>query len=198
MAGFSRVRVANLALSLVRTKGIEDFDEAGTPASQVRQWYDIARQEVLELFNWPFARKRLILAVHDEAAPTNEWAYRYQYPADCLAARAIENAAGTTADAAPFEQERADDGTQSIVTDTDDAVLIYTYDATEAEEFPAAFAVLLAHKLAYYLSGVIAGKATLTEALDGAYRRQAGISAGTVGAQERQRPPRDASWIRER
>ena len=198
MSGFSKVRIANLALALVHTKTIESLSETSAEATQANLWYDIARQEVLELFNWPFARTRLILAAHDEAVPEAEWAYRYQYPADCLAARYIENPAGTDEDAVPFEQEYAADGTLSIVTDAEDAVLVYTRDATEPELFPSVFVTLLAHKLATYLVGTLSGKVTLEERLNVAYMRLLGTNPAAVANQERQRAPRDAAHIRGR
>ena len=199
MALIDSVTIANLALSLVHTEGIESLsDEVTTEAVVANLWYDHARKEALEAFNWGFARRRQTLAVHTVAAPTNEWVYRYQYPSDCIAARYLENPAGSDADVVPFERENASDDTLSIVTDLDDAVLVYTRDATNPALFTPHFIVTFATRLAYYMAGTLSNKKSMQADL----LRQYGVWLATAGAldvaQGVSRPPRDADFVRAR
>jgi len=111
MASISKVTIANFALGNIGARdSIESFDEASTAARQAKLWYDFSRVQALEGFDWSFARKRQALALIEEV-PTGdpvayEWAYRYQYPSDCVSARYIVNPAGKDADAVPLRRKR--------------------------------------------------------------------------------------------
>ena len=72
---------------------------------------------------------RKTLTAHGDDPPT-DWTYRYQYPSDCVKARFIENPLGRTKDPVPFDVEQSTDGTMSIVTNQNEACLIYTKDVT--------------------------------------------------------------------
>lgn len=199
MALISQVTIANLALSLVHTKGIESLaDEAVTEAVVANLWYDPARREVLEAFNWGFGRRRLTLATHALAAPANEWACRYQYPTDCVAPRYLENPDGPDGDAVPFSKENATDDTLSIVTDLEDAVLVYTRDVTNPLLFTPHFVVTLAARLAYYMAGTLSNKQSLQANLLKQYNTWLATAGALDAAQEVERAPRDADYIRAR
>ena len=92
----SSVKIANFALSKVGTDStIETLTENSAEAKACNLWFETARKQALSAYDWPFARKRLALAVHGDDPP-DEWAYRYQYPADCVKARFVENPVGKT------------------------------------------------------------------------------------------------------
>jgi len=112
MALFSKTKIANLALShLLDKSNLENIETQTDPQAVIANlWYDVARMEVLEDFNWKHARKRQTLAAHGDAAPTAEWAYRYQWPSSCVAPRYIENPGGPDADAVPGLPRRVGSG----------------------------------------------------------------------------------------
>lgn len=196
----NKTAIARLALSNIHANSsVEDIDiEQSVEAKQSKLWYDVARKQILADFPWGFARKRLVLATHADAAPENEWVYRYQYPADCITARYIENPAGVDADDIPFEVEGADNDTDSIVTDLDEAILVYTRDVIDAGRFPAHFDIAFSYLLGHYLAGVISGKAKFKDRMIMAYRNALLVGAGHDANQGRPRQPRDAEAIRVR
>lgn len=177
--GFSEVTVCNMALSHVGSKStIESIDEKTPGARECKLWYDTARLVTLEGFNWVFAKKSQTLTAHAVAAPTRRFAYRYQMPVDCVAPREIENPAGPDAPPVPFQVENAGDGSESIITDMDSAVLLYTYNlstvALFSVQFIDTFALQLASRIGYKLSG----KASVVRGVTKAY--DAAISSATL------------------
>ena len=198
MALVSPTRIANLALSLVHTKGIESLeDDVTTEAIVAGLWYDQARRETLAAFNWNFARVRLTLATHAEDPPEFEWSFRYQHPSDCVFARYLENPAGVDEDAVPFSIEQAA-GSQSIVTDLDDAVLVYTRDEESTSLFTPHFVSTHAARLSYYMAGTLSGKKDLQADLLKLYNGWLAVAASIDASQGVERKPREADWIRAR
>lgn len=189
-----------MALSVIGARStIESFTEDSSEAQQVDTWYNYSRVQSLEAFNWNFARKRVAMALHDEDAPDVEWLFRYQYPADCVAAREIQNPLGTTANAIPFQIEADATGeSKSILTNTEDAVLIYTWDLTSTVLFSAFFIEALVHVLAYHIAFPLTGSRKIKEDMLGVYNtllRQAPAHNANEGVEVL---PREAEWIRGR
>lgn len=200
MAAISKVKIANMSLSNIGARSsIESFTEGSAEARQIDLWYDYSRQAVLEAFDWSFARKRLTLATHSEDPPDDVWLYRYQYPVDCISARSLVNPLGEDADAIPFELEVSADGlTKTILTDLDDAVLVYTFDLELTSLFSAFFVDTLAAHLAYKIAISLTGKVSLRDKMLNEYRIFL-IQAPVHNANERMsKPPRDAESIRVR
>lgn len=200
MAAISAVGIANMALSNIGDAStIQSFSEKSPQAKQCDLWYDYSRRQVLEAYNWSFARKRLVLATHSDAPPELTWAYRYQYPSDCIKARFIENPLGPTADAVPFEIENSLDGTvKTILTNMDDATLVYTFDLTATNLFSAHFVECLSHAIAFHIALALTGKRTIKSDMLTVYNRLI-LSAPAQNANEQvEEPPRDADWIRGR
>ena len=198
---FSKTRIANLALSHIRNKSvIENVDtESSTEAQSAKLWYDVARQQVLTDSDWGFARKRLILAEHGDDPPA-EWAYRYQYPVDCVQPRRIENPLGRQKAPVAFELGFSDNGTQSILANEADATLIYTRDVEDTSLFTTYFILALSYILAYYLAGPLTGKKSIQEDMLKLYGTMLGIGEArdaNATAAATDAPP-DAEWIAER
>lgn len=199
MATLSSVKIANMALSKAGANStIESLDEDSAEAAQVSLWYEFAKEKALSAYNWSFARKSLTLATHGEDAPTNRWAYRYMYPADCVKARMIENPSNDDADPIAFKVELAPDNTKSIVTNQDEAVLIYTANITDPNLFSPFFVEFLATVLASHIAWPLTAKFGVVDRLE--ERTQVlQILAPTADAQEQQEDtPRDSDYIRAR
>ncbi len=197
--GVSEVQICNMALSHVGSKStIEIVGEDNRPGKVCELWYAPARWATLEAYNWSFARKRLALAEHSVAAPTERWAYRYQYPADCVKMRLIENPLGDEADAIPFTVEEADADTSSILTDQEDAVGIYTRDVSTTSRFTMHFILMFSYRLGLFIESELTGKLSRRQSMQREFN-QLKIEAPVTDSEESvPKEDRDASWIRAR
>lgn len=194
--GFDKVQICNMALGrLGSTEVIESLTENSVNAKQCKLWYDAARIVALEAYNWSFARRSLALSSHNVDAPTYRWAYRYQMPSDCVAPRLIENPAGPTADAVPYEVENAGDGTLSIVTDQATATLIYTFDLTAEALFSMHFVNMLAVQLAVFMNPAITGKRSIADELKKDFFSMRDFAPASDAFSHVSRPERDAACI---
>lgn len=213
----SKVIIANMALAhLGNANVIESFSERSPQAKAASFWYDEARRQTLQGFDWTFARKRLALAIHSEAPPA-EWLFRYQWPTDCLQARSIFNPfgfvgrpypwcdvysanmfAGAT-DAVTYEIQADSDGiSMTILTNQDAAELIYTRDIIQESLFPALFTRALSHNLASLMAMQMTQKTAIQQREEQRYQGILRAAAADDANQERPQAPRDASWMRGR
>jgi len=88
----SIISICNMALGHIgrSTLPIVSLTDLSVEARTCGLWYDAARQECLELYDWSFCRSRVTLALHNDPPPI-EWAYRYQVPSGMLAFRDFWN-----------------------------------------------------------------------------------------------------------
>lgn len=195
----SKTDIANLALSVLRSKAvIQNVDtETSEEAQTAAVWWDVARQQVLTDYDFWFARTRQTLTEHADDPP-DEWAYRYQVPATCVHPRYVENPLGANQPRVPFEIEQSS-GTLSLLTNQEDAVLVFTRDEENTALFPAYFVAALAHLLAFYMAGGLTGKQSIQDRALSGYRFAAEMGAaheGNVSASATQGAP-EAKWISE-
>lgn len=78
----SEVEICNLALSNIRSAGINSLTEASIQAQNCKLKYPLVRDNVLKQAPWGFAHKQDALAVLTD--DIFNWLYSYQYPSDCL------------------------------------------------------------------------------------------------------------------
>lgn len=119
------------SISLLRIgqqQTVDSLDEDTSQAAACKAMYANARDAVLELLDWPFARRRAVLAAL--TLTRTEWDFVYALPADCLAPRRIVSGIKPESadDRIPFDIEGdATVGTNRILlTDQEDATLLYT------------------------------------------------------------------------
>lgn len=200
MAITTNLAIANLALAnLGEDGGIEDFNEKTTAARQAKLWYDPCRRETLEKFDWSFARSRQALSLHGEGPPEGVWGFRYQFPVNAIAPRYIVNPAGPQADPVPFQVEVASsDGTRSILTDLQDAVMVYTFDSEDASAFTPSFVTAMAYCLAWRMSPVITKKMSMTNSMGQIFTRMFNLSSAMNANAQAFDTPRDAPWVESR
>lgn len=196
----SIVSIGNLALiALGNASLIESLSENSVEAKLINELYDQSRKQTLEAFDWSFARKRLVLSTHADDPPDGVWAYRYQYPADCLAFRRIENPMGEEADAIPFTVEPGDDGTtKSILTDLNEAKGIYTFDQELVDLFSSHYVDTLAYSLAYKIAIPLTGSRALQSDMIQLYGAMIRAAPAVDTKEEQKDAPRDTDWIRGR
>lgn len=199
MPFISETQIANMALSHIGTHSIESLNEANSAeAKQCRLWYSFALKDMLEAYPWKFAGRRKVLETHAQAAPEDEWSFRYKLPADYVKARSLVNPVGEDADAVPFDLDVADDGTVTLLTSLEDAELRYTFEQTNTTVFSANFILALSYALAAHVAYPITGKPQLTAKMREFAAGYISVAAASDGNSTIQRKPREAEAIRAR
>lgn len=148
----SETQICNMGLSHLGNRGrvssISPVD-GSAEADYCAAFFGLARNELLEMFDWTFARKRQTLAL--VANPSSVWAYAYALPSDCMVPRRIITAAGITEeDSEPYNIEGS-----VLLTNKQFAELVYTRPITDAGVFPPSFVTAMSYLLAAYLAGPI-------------------------------------------
>ncbi len=192
----SAISICNLALvDLGQSDTIESFQERSSLARRLANTYDPTRREVLEGHDWPFARRRQLLALHAEDPPA-AWVFRYQVPANMIAARFVVNPMGTDADAVPYELELGPDGASlTLLTNLQDAELRYTADVTNPSIFTPLFSRTLAKAIAARLALSVTGKIAVKNAVGNDMVDSFTAATSSAANQGQKPPPPDADWI---
>ena len=207
MVTISDTRIGNLALSHVGAEhDIESLEEQSPEAAEVALWYDFARQQALEAFDWSFARKRVVLTLHGDtiSTTTNQplagvWGFRYKYPNDCVIARKIQHPNAPPDDALPFEIELSLNGAEkTILTNMENAVLVYTFDQEATKLFTPGFVLAFSYALASHIAWALTAKITLKKEMERQFGLAIGHAAANMLNERVEPPPRDADWIRVR
>lgn len=169
-------------------------------AESIRTFYELALDTLLEEFQWPFAKKKQALAIIEEN-PTDEWAYSYKRPADCVSVHRILSASWpeTEEDAIPFEQANSTYGTV-IYCNESDATLQYTEHVVDESLYPAYFVNALALLLAVYSAPAVTGgdNFNLAGRAERGYKRALNTAVAKAGNEERVGKFPDAEVIRAR
>lgn len=197
MASLDKVAIANRALlNIGVTDTIESFTEDSTEAEAIEAIYEHARRVTLAAYDWSFARARATLTQHATAAPTTDWAYRYEYPTEALVIRRLVNPLGPTAEATPFEIEVVTSAEQrTILTDLEDAEAVYTANISNVELFSEHFAEALAAQIAVMIAYGITKKRSVRADAVSAYAELIRIAPTHDSNESIQRKPREAEWI---
>lgn len=159
----SQVEICNLSLSHVGAYRIQSLTESTKEARQCNLLFSYARDSALSDHDWTFARKTISLALLPETY--GNWAYAYQYPSDCITPRKLFNEAAAEG-VSKLEYEigtNADLSSKVIMTDKEDAMLVYTARVVDPTMFDTAFIEALAWKLAGDLAIPIKGKVQLKQ-----------------------------------
>lgn len=169
----SEVVICNLALSHLGSEAL--LSSINPPDGSVEsgfcaRYYPVARQELIEMFPWTFAKARVALSALT-TNPSSVWTYAYAEPSDMVQPqrvlttstldvygffpfggmlRADEVALFTERGSAHFESEGG-----VLLTHEPNAVLLYTRDVTDTSKFTAGFTSALSYLLASYLAGPI-------------------------------------------
>lgn len=205
MAFITDTGIANMALSLAGAESdIESLTEKTAEAIQCNLWYDFSRQQILEASDWSFARRRIGLALHDDVISETStdpwagvWSFRYQYPHDCIKARKIQHPNAPPDDAHPFDIETSISGEEkTILTDVEDAVLVFTFDSKAPELWSAIFVQGFAHLLSSKITFSLTGKRKVAETQLGLYMQVLPAAAASDANEKMDPPSRDAESVR--
>jgi hypothetical protein len=157
----SKTEIFNMALSHCGGKTVLIDTESSAEALVCRTFYDIARDNLLRRFEWPFAMKQTALGEITGTWTTDEWAYAYQYPSDCMRFIQIVDE-GYVITEYPNRTQRLirnipykiywGTAGREIYTDQDEAVGRYSISITETGRFPPDFVLALSYSLAAFVA----------------------------------------------
>lgn len=222
----SVVSICNMALGHIgrSTLPIVALTDPSVEARTCAAWYDVARQELLEFYDWAFSRQRITMALHSDPPPV-EWAYRYQMAANALAFRGFWNPManpqnggissgangalfsegfwngyyGDLSNAVPYLLELSLDGTvTTILTNLATAVGVFTFDQQLVQTFSPGFINALAWLLAAKIAYPITGKLPLAQECAKEAGRAFQIATGSDANQGVANPVRDGYSARAR
>ena len=152
--------VANLALShLGQDSEISDLDtEKSKAASAMRRFYPIAAEIALKDFPYSFSTVTEALNLV-ETNPTDEWAYSYRYPTDCLKPIRIPSGIRneTRQSRIPYQVAKGTSG-KLIYTDAVNAELEYIQKVDDPSKWPSDFIMMLSYLLAAFTAPRICGE----------------------------------------
>lgn len=200
----TKTQICNMALfHLGMSKEIANVDstsETSEEARTMRVFWDVAKEEALSQYAWPFARKVAALGLVEED-PTDEWAYSYTYPSDCAVITKIQSGLrlDTRQSIIPFEVA-SDEDTKLIYTDLEDAVCEYTRNLSSTALFIPEFSIALSYLLASYAVPKLSkGDPMKAKAgLEQLFRMKISKAIAKCANEEVQDIPNDAEMIRGR
>lgn len=176
--------VWNMALGMIGiSKQVADVNEQSNEARQCRLYFDNVRDLVLEEADWPFAER--YVALQDIGSPPSDWSYRYRYPNDCIKARRLATSDQITTgqrlfltleewtrfyDSPKYPFRVVDDQAgKAIVTDLQNAVLVYTGAVDNLALWPMSALMALAACLATYIANPLAAQKDMAKDASRAY-----------------------------
>lgn len=154
----SEVDICNLALSHIGDSAIVQAinpPDGSTQAEKCQRFYPIARDNVIELFNWRFALRRAV-SLASVANSTGSWSYAFALPNDCLKPVAVllpgEVDDTNTQD---YTVETASDGSFVLYTNIEFPILRYLVKITDTTKLSPLCVSAIAWLLGSYLAGTI-------------------------------------------
>ena len=152
----TNVKIANMALTLVKQKPITSLTSTGAAATEIGVAYDIVVQEVLEdKETWEFLRARARLTRHADAPAYGGWLYMYKMPAQSLRIIETIDEDGDKINY-PSSREVYVDGANTIdvlLCNQETCIVRYLVNRTTESDWPAWFVKLVYHRLAVVISG---------------------------------------------
>lgn len=156
--GFSKTKIFNIALSnLGVSSPIQNSNEKDPRAILINNYYELARDTVLEHHDWSFASAFLDLPISFESSPDPCFSYAFNFPNDCISPRAIIDLSDSKEK--KFNPAVDSTGQKIILTNCNPCRLRYTRRIENETLYPASFANALGFYLAYLSAQVITGSA---------------------------------------
>ena len=188
----SDAEIASRALGYLGAQKIDSLGDNTPNAINANRYFEAIRKEVHELFDWSFARERVILETTVSPAPVFEWDNAFQLPNGFVKERQVWDALGATID---YEVE----GTY-ILTNESAVYLKYTQLITNTNLYPATFQTAFAYRLALEIQELVTGgkgskkRAKLESGLSFALSQAEKLD----GRRQHKTPPATDSWTNSR
>lgn len=139
-----------------RVNSIEPPD-ASVQAQHCSRFYPIARDECLDAYPWPFAKRVSTLAQSLLTLPDGEWLFVYTVPDDYIRAlKVVPPGAAMDWPGEDFQTRSDEDGLDTIIlTNVENAKLHYIYREEQTGRYSPMFVSALSYLLGSYLAGPI-------------------------------------------
>lgn len=183
----SETAIANMAATSLEEHHISSLDEDTSLARFMASQFGFARDELLRLHPWTFARARAVLSP-DEAAPAFGWTYSFELPTDCLRVLSISRSGHHNGVQIRHEREG-----RKVLTDEGPALYVrYIAKERNAAKFDPLFARALGERLALMAAVRITGKQSYVQKAAALYKQALedavmtdGLDSGTPESQDR-------------
>jgi len=162
-SGYSETEVCNMALSYLGEPGrLTNVDtDTSREAELCRQFLAVARDELLERHAWDFAL-RSVSPTKRTASPRVDYKYAYDYPDNVASVLSLVRSdvdynyktMGTTGQH-DYTVELDDNGDRVLLTDLNDALMLYVAKVTDPTKWSTVFTSALAWRLVFHLAGAI-------------------------------------------
>ena len=156
---FTKTYIFNLGLNnLGVSEPIQSENDNDDPrVILLNNYYNMARDTVLEQHDWKFASKYQSLALAVTDSPDPNYLYAYNLPNDCISPRALISEFDRKEK--KFELATNSSGQKIILSNYDGCLLRYTKREVNESLYSAPFVSALAFYLAYLSAQVITGSA---------------------------------------
>ncbi len=163
-SGKSEVDVCNIALANLgeqaRVTSIDPSD-GSREADLCAQFFDLARDQLLEKHAWDFALRSVTLTKRS-TSPRVDWKCAYDYPDDVISVLSVVRSdvdynyktMGNTGQQ-PYSVELDANGVRMLLTDEEDAMLLYVAKVTDSTQWSSLFIRALSWQLACHLAGPV-------------------------------------------
>ena len=163
-AGRSEIDICNLALANLgeqaRVTSIDPSD-GSREADLCAQFFDLARDQMLEKHAWDFALRSVTLTKRS-SSPRVDYKCAYDYPDDVLSVLSVVRSdvdynyktMGNTGQQ-PYSVELDANGDRVLLTDEDNALLLYVAKVTDSTKWSSLFVRALSWQLACHLAGPV-------------------------------------------
>lgn len=174
----SVIDICNDALAEAQQGSISSLTENSNEARACNRSYERVVRGLLRAHPWAFAKKIEALALLSDGDEP-DYQFAYQKPSDCLRIRHIFNPAKIDDDTIKFDVRG-----QMVVTDYEDAKLVYTRYVDDPTEFDEGFLDCLRYRLAMIIC-VPLGSANLLGSLGTLFRTHWVDATGTDASEQR-------------
>jgi hypothetical protein len=166
----NKIELINLGLSQIRVDPIESLTEQSAAAIHVNRIYDTVRDFVLADIDPKWARKQEALAVLSDEEVSG-YDFVYSYPADCAKDIEIYNPAKVNeSDTLEYDLGISSTGNNPVIlTNYEDAELIYVMKVTNTGVYDPFFIEALAMKIAAFSALPLTGDERLAIQMAQAY-----------------------------
>tara|TARA_Y100000385_G_scaffold108512_2_gene112647 strand:- start:500 stop:1117 length:618 start_codon:yes stop_codon:yes gene_type:complete len=153
----SQVQIAKLALQHVGDRfDITSMTEVTPEAEQVNLVFNDVRDALLRQHPWNFAKKFTSPATVAGTVPGG-WTFMYLYPTDAVRILGITNPLGRNQLPIEFQTARNSANNYCVLTDAENAEIIYTARITTTEDFDPEFTMALSYQLAAKMAMPLTG-----------------------------------------
>lgn len=193
----SVVDICNLSLAHLgdsATVSAISPSDGSAQADHCARFYPIARDALLEMHDWNFARRHVVLA-ETVNTPPGQWGYEYSVPSSAIRVINVIPSEGLETNAQVYLQGTDDVGNRVIWTNVESAECVYTAAVTDTTKFSTMFVNALSWLLASYLAGPITKDPRVKQSMYQLFNVEFGKAAMTNSNANANFPRATPEWI---